>query len=423
MGSAIPDGAPDQQSWRSGAVLAVAVTVAAAGFGQFGAVAALGDVAEHFGEVTDGDEVAQQVGLSATKIGVGLALIRLASLGSLPLSGLADRFGRRRLMLTCCAAGLVLTMGAAGSPAFWWFVAIFSLSRPFLTATDAVGVVMVAEQTSTRDRSKAIALVAAAYGLGSGIIAVTRGVAGESLGFRGLFLLAGIPLLLLSIARRWIQDPPVYRSVADAPERPVPVLGALRRELRPRLAAVVGISFGISLVVGPANSYLFVYAENVLGLSAAVTSTMVVAAGPVGLVGLLVGRWATDSMGRRPAAAVALVGVTIAFAVTYSGSEAALVGGYLFAIVMGGAFSPAIGALSTELFPTDVRATVAGWAITGGVLGAVVGLMAFGSLSDMFGAFGPAAGAIAVPAALSTVALLSIPETKGLPLDHDRSGM
>jgi MFS family permease len=409
---------PRLHRWRDPAVVSAAAVVAAAGFGQFGAVAALGDVAEHFGEVTDGDEVAQQVGLSATTIGLGLAAIRLASLGALPLAGSADRWGRRTVLLGCCALGLVLTMTAAASPTYWAFVAIFALSRPFLTAADTVGAVVAAEQTAASDRSTAIALVAAAYGIGAGLIAVTRGVGAEVLGFRGVFLLAGVPLLLLVVVRRWLEEPDRYRSVADAPDKPVPVLGAVRPELRGRLAVVVGVTFGVSLVTGPANSYLFVYGENVLDLSAAVTSAMVVAAGPVGLVGLLIGRWAADSVGRRVGGAGSLAVVAVAFTVTYSGSAAALVIGYLGAVLGGSAFAPNIGALSAELFRTEVRATVLGWMTTGGVAGAVAGLVLFGVLSDVYGTFGAAAVTIAAPAALTGLVLFAVPETKGRELDE-----
>ncbi|HZM54094.1 MAG TPA: hypothetical protein VFC03_03615, partial [Acidimicrobiales bacterium] len=52
-------------SWRDRAVLGVVLAAVAAGFGQFGVVAALGDVAREFGRVTQGATVADQAGLSA----------------------------------------------------------------------------------------------------------------------------------------------------------------------------------------------------------------------------------------------------------------------------------------------------------------------------------------------------------------------
>ena len=65
----------------------------ASGFGQFGAVAALGDVSKQLGHVAPGATIADKVGLSGTSLGIGLAIIRLASLASLPLIGMADRLG------------------------------------------------------------------------------------------------------------------------------------------------------------------------------------------------------------------------------------------------------------------------------------------------------------------------------------------
>ncbi len=89
--------------WRDPPVVGVALLALAAGFGQFGAVAALGDVAKTFGHVTHGATFADEAGLSGTMLGIGLAVIRLASLGGLPLAGLADRFGRRPMLLATCA--------------------------------------------------------------------------------------------------------------------------------------------------------------------------------------------------------------------------------------------------------------------------------------------------------------------------------
>src|SRR5690349_22598169 len=95
--------------WNDRAVAGVAVAAFASGFAQFGVVAALGDVARGFGQVTHGATFADQAGLSGTELGVGLAIIRLASLGGLPITGLADRFGRRMMLLITVGAGLAMT--------------------------------------------------------------------------------------------------------------------------------------------------------------------------------------------------------------------------------------------------------------------------------------------------------------------------
>src|SRR5271165_6112488 len=163
--------------WSDRAVVAIAITALASGFGQFGVVAALGDVSTQLGHVAPGGTIADKVGLSGTSLGVGLAVIRLASLGSLPLIGIADRLGRRPVILVVTVSGLALTAVAAASPGYWWFVVIFALGRPLLSATNALAQVDVAEQTASADRAKAVALVAAGYGLGAGAIAIAHSLA------------------------------------------------------------------------------------------------------------------------------------------------------------------------------------------------------------------------------------------------------
>ncbi|MDP8987750.1 MAG: hypothetical protein M3N11_05310, partial [Actinomycetota bacterium] len=156
--SSVPADAPPRlHTWLQPPVVSVAAVVIASGFGQFGAVAALGDVAAAFGEVNEGASVAEQAGLSGTVLGLGLAAIRLASLASLPLAGLADRLGRKAVVLGLAAAGLALTASASLSPGYWWFVAVFALSRPFLSATTAVAQVAAAEHTGAGDRARAMA--------------------------------------------------------------------------------------------------------------------------------------------------------------------------------------------------------------------------------------------------------------------------
>jgi len=409
--------------WRHPAILAVATATVAAGFAQFGATTALGDVARAFGQAGEGTSLVAKVGLSGTTLGVGLAIVRLASLASLPLAALADRHGRRRMLLSCVTGGLAVTALAALSPGYWWFVALFALGRPLLSATNAVAVVVAAEETETRDRAKAIALMTAGYGIGAGLTALIRGVAGGELGFRGLFALALVPLAAMPLLARRLEEPDRYqrlRAAADpalAAARPA-VLGRVRAELRPRLRLLAVLAFSIAFVTGPMNTFLFVYAENALGISRSSTAAMVLAAGPIGLVGLVIGRWAADRLGRRITAAGTQAVVALAGMVTYSGSRAAVAAGYLLAILAASAYAPAFGALGSELFPTSVRATMAGWLVAAGVVGAVAGLVAFGLLTDALDSFSTAAVLICAPVVLTCALFARVPETRGLELEQ-----
>jgi MFS family permease len=394
-------------------VLIVAFVALAAGFGQFGVIASLGDVARSFGRITHGATIADQAGLSGTQLGIGLAVVRLASLGGLPLSGLADRVGRRRTLLTACALGLALTVVAAASPGYWWFIGIFALGRPFLSASVSVAQVSAAEQTASRDRAKAVALIAAAYGVGAGLTAIIHSLSSDTLGFRGIFALAAVPLALLFVARHRVVESDRFAVASAARERPFPVLGPVEGPFRRRLLIVVGVAFAIAVVTGPANSFLFIYAQNVIHLSGGTTAVMVVAAGFTGLLGLLAGRSLADNIGRRGTAALGMVGVAGFGVLAYSGSRIGLLIGYTIGVFAGSTFAPAAGALANELFPTSVRASAAGWQVAAAVLGAVAGLLAFGAVADVGNHFGLAA-LIVFPLTVPATALFwLVPETKG----------
>lgn len=400
--------------WSDPVVVGLVLAALAAGFGQFGAVAALGDVARAFGgRVAHGATVAEQAGLSGTQLGVGLAVIRLASLGGLPLAGLADRFGRRRTLLLGLGGGLAFTVATALSPSYWAFVAIFALGRPLLSASSALSQVAAAEQTAASDRAKAVAFAAAGYGVGAGLTAVVHSLAAGALGFRGIFALAAIPLVLLPLLARRIEEPDRFAVGAAGAEHPSPVLGAVGRPFRGRLALVLTLGFAVSVITGPANSFVFLYAQNVVHLSGGVTAAMVVGAGATGLVGLLAGRAMADRLGRRPTIVLGFAGVAACGVLCYSGSRVALVTGYVLGVLCGSTFAPALGALLNELFPTSVRASVSGWWIAAGVVGAAAGLVVFGAVADVGNRFGLAAAVTFLPAALVLLLFFLLPETRG----------
>ena len=355
----VPSGAAGSRlhlhGWHEPAVIGAALLAAAAGFGQFGAVAALGDVAKHFGHVTHGASIAEQAGLSGTKLGIGLAVLRLASLGGLPLAGLADRFGRRRIMLVTCALGLGLTAVSALSPTYWWFVAIFALGRPLLSATSGVAQVSVAEETSSsrprprgsprrgrvrsrlrdhrhRAQPRLVDTWLSRRRRPRAPPARRPAVRGTRCGRAG-------PLQ----DRRRNERAPAPRARGGRPPLPTQAPRSARADLRP---------FGRH----GAGEQLLLYAENVLHFAGSTTALLVASAGLTGLAGLLLGRFLRRPVGRRPTSGGAMIAMALCGMVTYSGSHLGAVIGYLLAVLAASTFAPAAGALTNELFPTSVRA-------------------------------------------------------------------
>ena len=369
-----------------------------AGFAQFGAVASLADVAKHFGHVSTSTSLASQVGLSGSVLGLGLAVLRIASLGALPLSSLADRLGRIRLVRRTLWLGLAITAAASVSPSYWVFVACFALGRPLLSTASTLLQVMTVELSTTARRVGRLAIVGAGAGAGAGLSAILHGAIRSSGSFRWLFAVAIIPVVAVGALLRLVPEPPTRDTALLAR------VGAVPREYRGslwRVALVVGV---LGMIGGPANGFVFVYGESILHIAPRSVALMVTCAAVTGLAGLALSRWLAEKWGRRTTAAAGLIASGLSATLAYGGGKLLFVGGYLLGVAAAGIVTPVITALGTEIFPHHVRATSAGWLVVAGVVGATFGLALFGGVGDVLHAAGT--GALRWPALVTFLPML-----------------
>lgn len=403
--------------------LDLALIATAAGFGSFGAVASLAEVAHHFGHAAAGagNTFTGVVGLSGTTLGLGLAVLRGASLVALPLASLADRFGRRPVLVRTAIWGLALTAAAALSPTYWIYVCAFALARPLLTAATTVVQVLCVELSAEAIRVYRIAWIAAGSGVGAGLSAIIHGVLPGSEAFRYLCAMAIIPALLIRPLLARIPEPSTTQgSVAQIVAGK---LGAVPREYLGKLAIVATLTVVLGIITGPANGFAFVYAESVLKISRHEVALVVALSAFTGLAGLVAGRYLADHVGRRGAFLVGAIATALTSTVAYSGGQASFVLGYMTGVFAAAVFAPAGSALINETFPHTVRATVGGWVIVAGVVGAILGLLLFGYVGDVAQG-GLAINALRVPAIVTFLPLLPLlgllrwlPETKGHPIE------
>lgn len=363
--------------------MAVRVTVVlflialVAGFAQFGAISSLNDVAKHFGHFSSTKTLQSVVGLSGSKLGLGLAALRFASLAALPLASLADRWGRTKVLQRTIVLGLLATAAAALSPSYWVFVLCFAFARPLLSAGSTLVQVITVELSSTKRRINRLVIMAAGAGIGAGLSAILHSLIRGPDSFRWLFSLALLPVFLLVPMVRIIPEP-----LERANDVPLARLGAVPRAQRSRLAVISTVAFTVGLITGPANGFTFVYGEGILKMSPGEVATVVTLSAVTGLAGLLMSQSLAKSVGRRWTVAIGVVATAITAAFAYSGGRTAFIIGYMVGIMAGGLLSPALSAISVEIFSHEVRATAAGWIVVFGVVGAVAGLALFGWVGD-----------------------------------------
>ncbi len=335
----------------------------ASGFGQGGAIAALGDVAKHFGHVVHGTTLADQAGLSGTVLGVGLAVLA---------PGVARRAapGRvgRPLRATDHAPGDVLAGPRVHRPRRGQsrLLVVRRSSSPW---ADPCSAPPTPSPRSVRPKRPTSATAPRRWPHRGGVRRGHRAHGGDP---RADEVDARVPGPVpprrgpagsrSSSSGGWLVETGPFHG--GGRRAPAPRAGASARWAAPyrwRLLTVASLAFAVAVVTGPANSFVFVYAQNVLKMSGDADAAMVAVASVFGLGGLLLGRVLADRLGRRPTGALAMTAMALTGILAYSGSrDGARSSGYELGVLAAATLAPAAGALANELFPTSVRASVAG---------------------------------------------------------------
>lgn len=357
------------------------------------------------------------LGIAETEVGGMLALVRLGMLPALALGMLADRFGRRSLLLATIVGFTLCTVATAGVPTAAAFVAAQFVARIFIAAEDTLGIVVVAEEIAAARRGFALGVLAALGGFGHGLAAVSYAIVGSGpTGWRYLYLAAALPLVVVAWMRRNLVETRRFVAHRDA------LVGAARgsfwqplvalvREHPRRVAALAGMILPIYFVTAPALSFQSKFLQEAHGYSPTTVAGLYVVGGMVSIAAqLTVGR-VSDGIGRKPAALLMTALTAIGTVVLYRGDGAWVLAGWLLMIAAYLGLDVMLSALGSELFPTGYRSTASAARAVTATLGAALGLACEGSFFRLTGSHGAAIAWMILPLVLVPVALAALPET------------
>jgi AAHS family benzoate transporter-like MFS transporter len=342
-----------------------------------------------------------------------VALTGVGSFGVLVLGPLADRFGRRRLLLVSVLGLSLLGAATALAATLPALVAWQVGARVFQEGALFTAAVIAAEEMPAADRGAAQGLIGTANACGSGFAAfLLAGIDRVPGGWRGLCAVglaafAGLPFLRRALpeSRRWLahvgprlrRPPPAYRG----------------RMLAALVVAFLGMSYDIA-----GFSFATYVPITVHGWSAAAVSAMFIGAGGVGLPGWWLGGRLADRRGRRLAAVVFLLGLSAAEVAFFLGGSRALWPAFAVMVFCQGGKITVLRSWATELFPTSFRGAAAGWLAAAGTTGGMAGLALAGILAPRLGGIAPALAAIAAAGVAAAAAAYAwLPETRGLELE------
>ncbi len=370
---------------------------------------------------------AADFGLDDAHITAIAGFVSLGAFGSAALARMADRHGRRRLMVACFALLPALSLASALAPGIVSYtVAQIGVSALMGALFTGIVVVMI-ERASESRRAAGQAWFGLAGALGGGL-AVGLAALGNDMpwGWRGFWLLAALPLLAIEPVRRALGETDRFTRARDDGH----VAASRTRDLfrgpwRRRSIALLFVATLRPIALIATSLWTFYYMVKSLALSPATASLIFFIGGGIGLLGNPVGAWLANEWGRRPTAvwgSAVAVASGIAFYWIPLGPWAVteLIALTTVNQAATAAFSVADRLLGSELFPTPLRATFSGVV---GLMVAGAGLVANFGLSFLVEPLGGLVPAISwlsvvtfVPATL--IFLIAVPETRGMSLEE-----
>jgi MFS family permease len=346
---------------------------------------------------------ADDFGVGNREIGIAGALVRLGILITIPLAVMADRIGRRRVIVALAwSAPLISSLGAI-APNFPTLVATQTIGRPLGLGLDFLIAVVAAEEMPRNSRAHAVGVLAMASGLGAGIAVMALPLTDlADDGWRLVYVLGAIWLVVaVDLTRRL----PETRRFTRAHREHV-------RIDRRRFALLAAVAVGVNLFVAPASFFQNRYLDEVRGFSGSWIAAFTLGTSTPAAIGLIIGGQLADRGGRRRLIGVALPLATGLILLSFA------VGGPLMWIaafaggVAGGMSYPALAVYRAELFPTGNRGRAAGLLTVAALLGGVIGLLAAGSLLDAGRSYASVLGLLAVGQLLAVSVVLGfLPET------------
>lgn len=371
--------------------------------------------------------IARSFGLSQSAIARTYAWIALQALGALILSRMADRNGRRRVILLGLAVTPLASLGAALSRGIAGFIFFEIITYAAIGATFSSCFVMLAEALPIAERARGQGYAHLAISWGGGLCVILAPVLAH-FGWSWRWLLAipvaGIVLVpalgrMIPESRRW--ERAIVAGVADKTRFYEVFRPPYRRRAIPLVAAaLLGDIAGAAVM-----TWAFYHAVAVVGLSPAKASVMMLVGGSFGVAGLALGAWTLERIGRvRSVATLGLSGIVGSLAF-YWGPPANfgwpmlwLIVAHSFHVVAGRGTIVAATSAVTELFPTALRGTIMGWLALCGAISAITAQATIAMLAGPLGGLSNVVGWLAllmIPCAL--VWVFFIQETRGLSLE------
>lgn len=376
------------------------------------------------------DEIRVAVGTA-----IGATLLGWAVGGTIG-SIMADRIGRKKMLMVSIAGYSALTALTALSPSWTMMIALRFFTGMFLGTEWSTGTALVAETWPDRARAKALGVMQSGYGFGFFLAAglwlwIQPNWGPEA--WRLMFLIGVLPAFFVLYIRRKVPESKLWLEAVQVPAQDQTTAAnkesglkslfgdaeVLKRAIATLVMAAVTVSvfYGISGLMGPYIGSLAAK-EGLTAGSWASISALVYNGGAI--IGYISAGFIADWIGRKPYMLVTFIGAICAGAIQTYVPETltwSLVSVFILGMFTLGAFSW-MPIYLPELFKTKIRSTASG------IVFNVARLVSFplpiltAFLFSTLGGYHMTVLSMTLLYVVSIFALWFLPETRGKPLPN-----
>lgn len=368
------------------------------------------------------DLLAKEYHITNQAVLFGMTVVNIGAIVGFFLIRLGDRIGRKPVFIIGVIGYGSLSILTAFSHSFYLYIALQFLTKIFLVTEFNIAIVMVAEEYPAKIRGTAVAVLEVAGALGGGAASILFKYMLPVHGWRGMYMLGGIPLLLVPVFILFVRETKHFSSINTgvAERLQKPLLHIWSTPSRKNVL-LVGTLWFMTYLPYAGMIYIWVlFAKTERGWDAAKIGVPFLIATILGMTGYLVSGAMMDSIGRRKTGIIFFLGSAVSLVWTFQARGVYMTPALISAMFFNFALLPIVSTYNAELFPTDLRANAQAWCnFLMGRPAQVAAPFIVAGISHYVGGIGNAVCLFAIAPLIGAILVaLYLPETKGKKIEE-----
>jgi SHS family lactate transporter-like MFS transporter len=348
-------------------------------------------------------------------------------LGATGSGWVADRVGRKLPLMISIIGYSACNFIAGFSPTFMFLFVFRALLGIFMGAEWPAGAALAMEQWPIRTRGFMSGVLQGSWGLGFALSSLIFWLFYDSIGWRGMLWIGVLPALSVVYVRYFVKEPEVWlenRRQQRAQNREVhaPLISIFKRGMLGNTLTACWWMASNFVVYYSIYALFATHLQKDLNMSTAMVGQLLLYSNIIGFLAMSFWGYVAEILGRRWAMIIpAALAIPIAPMYLMTTDFTWIAIGFLLQGAFGGALYSQLPSYLSERFPTEVRATAAGFCYHQGAIwgGFVPPILTYCAVAYNVSFAVPMLIGTVVAATSVVIALLISPETKGKELTSD----